>query len=297
MPESGWEVPMKVEVARSAGFCFGVRRAVEICAQQAQNGKKPVYTYGPIIHNEQVVSGMEKKGVHVINGPEELGHITRGTVIIRSHGVGKKIYDQINAQGLALVDATCPFVKKIHRIVQERTSRGEEVVIIGDARHPEVEGIVGWARGPVTVIGNEQEARAFAEAPENSGSQIKKLTIVSQTTFNSSKFHNLVEIIRKKRYYVLDILNTICNATEDRQAEAKELASRSDVMIVIGGKNSSNTQKLFEICKRECENTYYIQSLADLDIRLLPSMSCVGITAGASTPNNLIEEVSQECQK
>lgn len=297
MPESGWEVPMKVEVARSAGFCFGVRRAVEICAQQAQNGKKPVYTYGPIIHNEQVVSGMEKKGVHVINGPEELGRITRGTVIIRSHGVGKKIYDQINAQGLALVDATCPFVKKIHRIVQERTSRGEEVVIIGDARHPEVEGIVGWARGPVTVIGNEQEARAFAEAPENSGSQIKKLTIVSQTTFNSSKFHNLVEIIRKKRYYVLDILNTICNATEDRQTEAKELASRSDVMIVIGGKNSSNTQKLFEICKRECENTYYIQSLADLDIRLLPSMSCVGITAGASTPNNLIEEVSQECQK
>ena len=297
MPESGWEVPMKVEVARSAGFCFGVRRAVEICAQQAQNGKKPVYTYGPIIHNEQVVSGMEKKGVHVINGPEELGRITRGTVIIRSHGVGKKIYDQINAQGLALVDATCPFVKKIHRIVQERTSRGEEVVIIGDARHPEVEGIVGWARGPVTVIGNEQEARAFADAPENSGSQIKKLTIVSQTTFNSSKFHNLVEIIRKKRYYVLDILNTICNATEDRQAEAKELASRSDVMIVIGGKNSSNTQKLFEICKRECENTYYIQSLADLDIRLLPSMSCVGITAGASTPNNLIEEVSQECQK
>lgn len=288
---------MKVEVARSAGFCFGVRRAVEICAQQAQNGKKPVYTYGPIIHNEQVVSGMEKKGVHVINGPEELGRITRGTVIIRSHGVGKKIYDQINAQGLALVDATCPFVKKIHRIVQERTSRGEEVVIIGDARHPEVEGIVGWARGPVTVIGNEQEARAFAEAPENSGSQIKKLTIVSQTTFNSSKFHNLVEIIRKKRYYVLDILNTICNATEDRQEEAKELASRSDVMIVIGGKNSSNTQKLFEICKRECENTYYIQSLADLDIRLLPSMSCVGITAGASTPNNLIEEVSQECQK
>lgn len=120
---------------------------------------------------------------------------------------------------------------------------------------------------------------------------------MSQTTFNSSKFHNLVEIIRKKRYYVLDILNTICNATEDRQAEAKELASRSDVMIVIGGKNSSNTQKLFEICKRECENTYYIQSLADLDIRLLPSMSCVGITAGASTPNNLIEEVSQECQK
>ena len=297
MPESGWEVPMKVEVARSAGFCFGVRRPVEICAQQAQNGKKPVYTYGPIIHNEQVVSGMEKKGVHVINGPEELGRITRGTVIIRSHGVGKKIYDQINAQGLALVDATCPFVKKIHRIVQERTSRGEEVVIIGDARHPEVEGIVGWARGPVTVIGNEQEARAFAEAPENSGSQIKKLTIVSQTTFNSSKFHNPVEIIRKKRYYVLDILNTICNATEDRQEEAKELASRSDVMIVIGGKNSSNTQKLFEICKRECENTYYIQSLADLDIRLLPSMSCVGITAGASTPNNLIEEVSQECQK
>ena len=281
---------MEVVVAKTAGFCFGVRRAVNQVYEQVEKGIKPIYTYGPIIHNEEVVRDLEKKGVQVIHDEEELSRITEGTVIIRSHGVPKKIYNMIESQGLHLVDATCPFVKKIHNIVRKKSAEGYDIVIIGNAAHPEVEGIRGWASSPVTVIETEEEARGFVPKAE------KPLCIVSQTTFNYKKFDKLVEIISKVRYDSSDILNTICNATEERQTEAREIAKRADAMIVIGGKHSSNTQKLFEICRKECANTYYIQTLVDLDIRLLPSRGCVGITAGASTPNNLIEEVSKQCR-
>ena len=213
-----------------------------------------------------------------------------GTVIIRSHGVSREIQERIEARGLNLVDATCPFVKKIHKIVERESRKGAGIVIIGDAMHPEVEGIRGWCQGDVTVLQTEEEARNFT------ADSTKKLCLVSQTTFNYNKFHNLVEIISEKGYDII-VLNTICNATEERQTEARRIARESDGMIVIGGRHSSNTRKLFEICKNECENTYYIQTLDDLDVRQLHSMSCVGITAGASTPNNLIEEVLKECQK
>ena len=179
----------------------------------------------------------------------------------------------IQEQGLELMDATCPFVKKIHNIVSAKSEGGYEIIIIGNADHPEVEGIRGWVSGPVTVIETEEEARHFAKKTE------KPLCIVSQTTFNYKKFDKLVEIISDLSY--------------DRP---REIARKADAMIVVGGKHSSNTQKLFEICKKECANTYYIQTLVDLDIRLLPSRGCVGITAGASTPNNLIEEVSKQCR-
>ncbi len=282
---------MNVKVAKTAGFCFGVRRAVDTVYEQAESGVKPVYTFGPIIHNEEVVKDLEEKGVRVIEDEQQLAQIAEGTVIIRSHGVPKSIYDQIEKQGLHLVDATCPFVKKIHRIVAERSAAGHDIVIMGNATHPEVEGICGWSSVPVTVIENEEEARAYKR---ESG---KPLTVVSQTTFNFKKFDKLVEIIRGMSYDNTDILNTICSATEERQTEARELAKEADAMIVIGGKHSSNTQKLFEICKVECINTYYIQTLVDLDTRLLPSRGCVGITAGASTPKKIIEEVSKQCQK
>ena len=282
---------MEVIVAKSAGFCFGVRRAVEQCYQQAKTGKKPIYTFGPIIHNEQVVEDLEQQGVYVIKDEEALGMVSEGTVIIRSHGVPERIYNQISSQGLALVDATCPFVRKIHKIVQERSREGWDLVIIGDPSHPEVEGICGWAKGPVTVIQEKEEAMAYRGTGKN------RLCIVSQTTFNYKKFETLVEILSKLRYDSVDVLNTICNATEERQTEARTLAQKADVMLVIGGKHSSNTQKLFEICKGECKNTFYIQKLVDMDFRLLPSSGCVGITAGASTPNILIEEVSKRCQK
>ncbi len=281
---------MKVRVAETAGFCFGVKRAVDKVYEQAEKAEGFIYTYGPIIHNEEVVKDLTARGVKVIGSKEELDGVESGTVIIRSHGVSREIQERIEARGLNLVDATCPFVKIIHKIVERESRKGAGIVIIGDAMHPEVEGIRGWCQGDVTVLQTEEEARNFT------ADSTKKLCLVSQTTFNYNKFHNLVEIISEKGYDII-VLNTICNATEERQTEARRIARESDGMIVIGGRHSSNTRKLFEICKNECENTYYIQTLDDLDVRQLHSMSCVGITAGASTPNNLIEEVLKECQK
>jgi (E)-4-hydroxy-3-methyl-but-2-enyl pyrophosphate reductase (IPP and DMAPP forming) len=281
------EVHLKVKLADSAGFCFGVKRAVELVYREAEKDTQ-VYTFGPIIHNDEVVKDLNDKGVKVINNTEELNQISEGTIIIRSHGISKDTFDQIQEKGLQIVDATCPYVKKIHTIVSEQTNRS--IVIIGNDKHPEVEGIKGWCNQPVTVIETEEEAEKFHA---ESG---KKLCIVAQTTFNYKKFKDLVEIISKKGYDIL-ALNTICNATEERQTEAKELAKVSDAMIVIGGKHSSNTQKLYEICKKECEDTYYIQTLDDLDLEKIKSFRSVGITAGASTPNNIIKEVQIACQK
>ena len=278
---------MHVILAKSAGFCFGVKRAVETVYREAQKEGRPIYTYGPIIHNEEVVADLEQKGVTVVLSVEELKEKPKGTVIIRSHGVEKVIYDEIRALGFEIVDATCPFVLKIHRLVDQYSRDGYHVVIIGNDTHPEVEGIKGWSiPEQTTVIGNREDAEKFSLSSE------KKVCIVSQTTFNYNKFQELVEIISEKGYDII-VLNTICNATEERQTEAARIAAEVDAMIVIGGRSSSNTQKLFEICKKECNNTYYIQTVKDLDLTCLKSIDNVGITAGASTPNKIIEEVQK----
>ncbi len=277
---------MEVIVAKSAGFCFGVERAVNKVYQQIEKGQKPIYTYGPIIHNEKVVDDLKAKGVDMVNTLEELKGCKDGTVIIRSHGVGKAIYDLLEEEQIPYVDATCPFVLKIHRLVERYSRQGFHVVIIGNSDHPEVEGIQGWCAGvqAATVISTREEAEDFAL------DEGKKVCIVSQTTFHNKKFKELVEIITKKGYDII-VLNTICNATKERQEEASGIASRVGAMIVIGDKKSSNTQKLFEICSNACENTYYIQTLGDLNVNQLRSVETVGITAGASTPNKIIEEV------
>ena len=245
---------MNVILAKSAGFCFGVKRAVDMVYERILE-KEPLYTFGPIIHNEEVVRDLEEKGVVVVNDVDELAGKPQGTVIIRAHGV-------------------------------ERGS-GEDchIVIVGNASHPEVKGIKSWSNAEDTrVIGTREEAEKY------DASHGKKVCIVSQTTFNYNKFKDLVEIISEKSYDV-SVLNTICNATKERQTEAQSIAESVDAMIVIGDKHSSNTQKLFEICRKACNNTYYIQTLDDLDLNQLGSVETVGITAGASTPNNIIEEV------
>ena len=275
---------MNIILAKSAGFCFGVKRAVETVYKEAEKNQTPIYTFGPIIHNEEVVADLEKKGVQVIHSTDELKGRPKGTVIIRSHGVERKIYDEIKTLGFEIVDATCPFVKRIHKIVAEESKKGSRIIIIGNPDHPEVEGIRGWAGENVTVIKNAEEAEKF----ENTTSE--RICIVSQTTFNYNKFKDLVEIISEKGYDI-SVLNTICNATRERQTEARSIAKEVDAMIVIGDKHSSNTQKLYEICSRECHNTYYIQTLDDFDMNQLRSVETVGITAGASTPNKIIEEV------
>ena len=274
---------MKVELAKTAGFCFGVKRAVDLVYEESKKNKN-VYTFGPIIHNEEVVKDLSNKGVKVIESLSELKNISEGTIIIRSHGVSKEIYDVIREKGLKILDATCPFVLKIHKIVQEQSELKRKIIIIGNNKHPEVEGIKGWSSTDVIVVQDAKEAENITL------SKGEKVCVVSQTTFNYKKFEDLVEIISKKGYDII-VLNTICNATEERQVEARRLSAQSEAMIVIGGQHSSNTQKLYEICKKECVDTYYIQTLSDLDLESFKSFRSVGITAGASTPNNIIKEV------
>ena len=282
---------MKVKVAETAGFCFGVKRAVDKVYQLIEEGIHPIYTLGPIIHNEEVVSDLAERGVEVIE-EKDLASLSDGTVVIRSHGVGKQIYQELRENYLDYVDVTCPFVLKIHRIVEKESLAGKHIIIFGDPDHPEVRGICGWCEGSYTVLKNREEAENFTPPAE------KDVCVVSQTTFNYNKFKELVEILCKKRYYnsvlnMSNILNTICNATEERQKEAQNIAGEVDTMLVIGGRHSSNTQKLFEICKEECGNTYYIQTPVDLDSEMFQCSSCVGITAGASTPKKIIEEVQE----
>ena len=272
---------MEVNLAKTAGFCFGVRRAVDKVYEEA--GKEQVYTYGPIIHNSEVVSDLEQRGVKVLRSRDELEKISEGTVIIRSHGVAKDIYELIRQKGLHLVDATCPFVLKIHRIVEKASAEGKQILIIGSAEHPEVEGIRGWCSGEVHVI---SDAEGLSEVDFGG----KQTCVVSQTTFNYNKFQDIVEIIKEKSYHI-EVCNTICNATEERQLEAKSIAHDVDAMIVIGDRQSSNSQKLYEISKKECGNTFFVQTLKDLDLKLFESTGKVGITAGASTPEKIIKEV------
>lgn len=280
---------MEIRTAESAGFCFGVERAVNRVYEEIK-GNDEVYTYGPIIHNNEVVQDLNENGVTVLDDIKEFQDDMSGTVVIRSHGIGQEVQEALESKGLNVVDATCPYVKKIHRIVNKESRDGRIIIIIGSEKHPEVQGIKGWCQNDVYIIEDKEEAEKLC-LPENT-----RICIVSQTTFNYKKFEELVEIISKKRYDIL-ALNTICNATEVRQNESRELAKNSDAMIVIGGEHSSNTQKLYEICKNECENTYYIQTAKDLNLAELRSFEKVGITAGASTPNKIIKEVQKACQK
>lgn len=283
---------MKVILAKTAGFCFGVQKAVDLVyktIEESPPGQK-IYTYGPIIHNDDVIKELEEKGVYAIEGLEALRALEKGSIlIIRSHGVGKEVYETAESCGIKVLDATCPFVKKIHKIVENETGEGKHVIIAGDSSHPEVQGIMGWAKGPVTVIKDEEEARALdldINVP---------LSIVSQTTFNLEKFQYIVEIIGQKGYNK-KVYNTICSATRDRQEEALKISREADLMIVVGDRKSSNTKKLFEICKSNCKDTYYIQNVKELpDLASQPGI-CVGITAGASTPKHIIQEVLVLCQ-
>jgi len=275
---------MEVILAEHAGFCFGVNKAVNCVYDLIDKDKKNIYTYGPVIHNDQVVADLENKGVCVIDSEDDLYKIEDGIVVIRAHGVPKRICDNLDRLNIKYVDGTCPFVKRIHKIVMEQSDNGAQIVIVGSSGHPEVLGIMGWADGNSTVVENQDEARSLSLDLD------RPVCIVAQTTFNTKKFQELVEIIKNKGYNV-NVVDTICNATKERQESANEIASKVDAMIVIGGQNSSNTQKLYEICKAKCENTFFVQSVKDVQNVLPKTASLVGITAGASTPNNIIEEV------
>ena len=277
---------MEVKLAKYAGFCFGVKRAVDTVYERVDSGRR-IYTYGPIVHNEEVVKDMEAQGVSVIKNEEALDVFIPepdSLVVIRAHGVTKREYDKLTAKGFEIIDATCPFVKKIHNIAIEQETLGRQVLIAGDPEHPEIKGIVGWCNGPVKVFRNYEDAEKFV--PEKGINYV----LLAQTTFQVKKFKEIVDLFANKEYNIY-VVNTICNATEERQRSAAELSQEADAMIVIGSNGSSNTRKLYEICRERCENTYYIQTLDDLHLVLPNTTKLVGITAGASTPQNIIEEV------
>lgn len=270
-----------IRIADSAGFCFGVSRALEMTEKGIASGRS-IVTLGPIIHNGQVVKSLEERGVRIINEADEANN--NDTVVIRSHGVPKATEDKLRARSIDFIDATCPFVKKIHRIVSENHENGKVIVIVGDAHHPEVMGINGWCEDEAIIVSSEEDARKCETLAE------KDVCIVSQTTFERNLWEKIVKIIKNtcKRAVFFD---TICNATNERQRSTELLASESDLFIVIGGKNSSNTKKLYQIASAICKRTLLIEGVWELPEGVYRPGERVGITAGASTPDWIIKEV------
>ena len=265
-----------INVAKTAGFCYGVKRAVDDVYKEIENGKK-IATLGPLIHNRQVIEDLASKGVYAYDSIEDIP--SDHTVVIRAHGVPKAVYDKMN--GREYIDLTCPFVAKIHKIVSKHHKEGYQIIIVGDKNHPEVIGINGWCDNKAVIINDVK-----SEIDGNLAS--KDICIVAQTTINRDFFGEIVQNVKKTCKSTL-VFDTICSATKDRQKEADELSRNSDMMIVIGGKESSNTRKLFEISKRNCKHTYHIETFEDLPQE--KTYNKIGITAGASTPGSIIEEV------
>ena len=274
----------EVTVAKSAGFCFGVDRAVKMVYNELEQNTK-VATLGPIIHNQDVVNDMKAKGARVIENVSELE--PDETVVIRSHGVGMDVYEQIAQKGNRMLDATCPFVSKIHKIVAEKSAEGYLVLIAGDIDHPEVQGIIGHCKQNYLVFKDNFELKHLFE--ENDNFLGKKLAFVAQTTYNIVVWEECLKVIPKNSPDIV-IFDTICNATDTRQSDAAELAKQSDIMLVVGGRHSSNTVKLYEVCSRYCK-TYHIENSDELSSLKLPFAGRIGITAGASTPAYIIKEV------
>ncbi len=270
---------MPLEVAAHAGFCMGVRRAVE-AAMEVAGGNVPSCTLGALIHNPTVVDMLAEHGVPAIASPED----AKGRqVLIRSHGVSPDVLDDLKARGCTVLDLTCPFVDRLHRIVAEGTADGTPVIMVGEREHPEVKGTCGWAKGDVYVVVNPEEAAALPMLP--------KAIAAAQTTFPPDRWEAIVAVLRE-RVEELHEHNTICNATATRQREARELAARADAMIVVGGRESANTQKLYAACKALCPRTILVERAAEIPPAFANINSeFIGITAGASTPDGSLKEV------
>ena len=265
--------------AENAGFCFGVRQAIEKAekaAQSASEDGKRIFSMGSLIHNERVTGDLEEKGIKIIHSLDEVQRADQ--VIIRSHGEGKAFYEEAEAKGIELIDATCPFVAKIHKLVHETE---KQVVIVGDAQHPEVMGIFGWCRKPAIVVSSYEEAAAVNE---------DDFFVVTQTTIREAMLNDVIKAFEDNGK-TFDVNNTICSATSKRQESCEKLAKESELMVVIGGKNSSNTKKLYDISKKYCPNSYFVQNIEDLPLKQVQKCNRIGIAAGASTPECTIKEV------
>jgi len=271
---------MKVKIAKEAGFCFGVKRAMKMAWDELESDAD-IYALGPLIHNKQAVQKYEEKGLKTIDTINDIPN--NKNVIIRSHGVSKEVYDEANFKDLNIIDTTCPFVKKIHNIVNEFYEKGYKIIIIGDKNHPEIIGINGWCENSASII------KSIDDVNNLNLDNKDKYCVVSQTTLNLELYNTLVNELSKKLNNIT-FKNTICSATKTRQQAAKELSVDVDCMIVIGGKHSSNTQKLVNICKEQVP-TFAIETKDDLDTEQLKDFNLIGVTAGASTPDWIIDDV------
>ena len=276
---------MTIRVAKTAGFCFGVKRAVEIVYNMLDEGKR-VCTLGPIIHNMEMVNELKERGCNSIDSVEECPE--GATVVIRSHGVCKNVYDKLSELGIDYVDATCPFVKKIHRIVKQAGEQNIPVLIAGNKNHPEIQGIMGHCAGDCFTFNSDDELNELI--PKIPFEKNNDVFVVAQTTFSKKEWKKCFKTV-KKVYTNAKIFDTICKATSERQEEAEEISSGSDLMIVIGDRHSSNTAKLYDICSRQCGRTFLIETAKELDKNLVSISRSIGVTAGASTPARIIKEV------
>ena len=276
---------MTIRVAKTAGFCFGVKRAVEIVYNMLDEGKR-VCTLGPIIHNMEMVNELKERGCNSIDSVEECPE--GATVVIRSHGVCKNVYDKLSELGIDYVDATCPFVKKIHRIVKQAGEQNIPVLIAGNKNHPEIQGIMGHCAGDCFTFNSDDELNELI--PKIPFEKNNDVFVVAQTTFSKKEWKKCLKTV-KKVYTNAKIFDTICKATSERQEEAEEISSGSDLMIVIGDRHSSNTAKLYDICSRQCGRTFLIETAKELDKNLVSISRSIGVTAGASTPARIIKEV------
>ncbi len=284
---------INIKIAENAGFCFGVKNAVDSvysAINKAKETGKTVYTLGEIIHNESVIEKFRSENVEVLDNLDDLDieKAKNAIVIIRAHGVGKEVYNRLEELKCEYIDATCPFVRRIQKLV-EKESKDKLIIIVGDAEHPEIKGIIGHCQNRYHVISDTEEVYKF-EIDRST----PLLTIV-QTTFLLNNFQDIVAILDKKGYYSNDVHNTICDATTKRQLYTESLSKNCDKMLVIGDTKSSNTRKLYELAKIHCNDTWLIQDSSGLDSIILQSTDSIGITAGASTPNNIIEEVHAKC--
>ena len=263
---------LRIEVASHAGVCYGVERALKLAAHAAESARGSVTTLGPLIHNPIVVRDLESAGV---KGAQTVDEVESGTLIIRAHGVVPQVIDQARAKGLEVLDATCPYVKKVHMAAEKLVREGYQLIVVGESGHPEVEGILGHAGDAAHVVSTPRDLDGVDLA--------RKVGVVVQTTQTPA---NLAAIVSALALRTMDlrVVNTICSATQERQDSAAELASRADVMIIIGGKNSGNTRRLAEICMDRCPRTHHIEDSSEIQRTWFEGVALVGVTAGASTP-------------
>lgn len=277
---------MTIILAKTAGFCFGVQRAVDMAYKQ--QGSPDTYTFGPIIHNDVVIHNLIEKGISPVDHLEDR-EINK--LIIRSHGVVPEIYQTAQNKGIQVIDATCPYVKKIHKLVQEYFNKGYKIIIVGNKIHPEVEGINGWAHHECIIVKDVEELKALKLCQNGT-----KYLVVAQTTYKKDVVEQITQYL-KTNGYPYDYKNTICNATKERQDEAVTIAKAAECMLVIGSHYSSNTLKLHEICMVYCKESYCIADARELTNEMIKDYTTIGITAGASTPSSVIDEVIHKLHK